>query len=363
MRRRTLFAFALLFTLAAALAPAQGSRPAAPRPVPVIHRDLVYATVGGQPLKLDLYLPPNTTASLPLVIHIHGGGWAMGNKGQMPAYCLRLLDLGFAVAGVQYRLTSQAGQWGDAPVTFPAQIHDVKGAVRWLRANAAKYRLDPERFAAWGESAGGHLSALLATSGGAPELEGDVGGNLKFSSKVQAAVDYFGPTDMLHIGQDAAAGSQTALQLNNPSNPISTLIGFKPAGPGDSFAAHASDARAPFPQLRKLLNQASPIAFVSPASPPLFIGHGSADPLVPVNQSRRLEEALRQAGVKTQLVVAQGKGHGDLGWTTHRAAIEFLCGVLAPEAQVQAAALQPTPPRRIQGGQPGPWLRLLRALR
>src|SRR5678815_2971162 len=147
--------------------------------------NLTYATVGGTPLLLDLYLPATGSGPFPVVVWIHGGGWSGG--GRFPAgFSGPLTAAGFAVASVEYRLTSQAGQYGAEPVIFPAQIHDVKGAVRWLRAHAATYNLDPTRFGCWGTSAGGHLSALLATSSGVAALEGTVGGNAGFSSAGQA---------------------------------------------------------------------------------------------------------------------------------------------------------------------------------
>ena len=143
--------------------------------------DLAYATLGGRPLQLDLYIPATGSGPYPLVIWIHGGGWSGGDKALGPgASALKLLPRGIAVASINYRLTSQAGQWGSFPVIFPAQINDVKGAVRWLRANAGTYNLDASRFGSWGSSAGGHLSALIGTSGGVAALEGNVGGNLAF---------------------------------------------------------------------------------------------------------------------------------------------------------------------------------------
>ncbi|MFG0320255.1 MAG: alpha/beta hydrolase fold domain-containing protein, partial [Planctomycetota bacterium JB042] len=164
------------------------------------HSDLTFAVVpteqGTESLELDLYVPNGVPAPLPLVVHVHGGGWKAGSK-ENPGG-LFLLQSGFALASFEYRLSCQA-KW-------PAQIHDVKGAVRWLRANAATYGLDPERFGVFGGSAGGHLAAFLGTSGGvgavelggeAFVLEGTTGGNLSFSSRVQAVGDFFGPTDFL----------------------------------------------------------------------------------------------------------------------------------------------------------------------
>src|SRR5205085_12369694 len=138
---------------------------------------------------LDLYVPEKVQKPLPLLIWIHGGAWMSGSK-DSPSPALQFTAKGYAVAQVGYRLSQDA--------KFPAQIHDCKAAVRWLRANAQKYNLDPNKFAAWGASAGGHLVALLGTTGAAAELEGHVS-DLKESSRVQAVVDWCGPTDFLEM--------------------------------------------------------------------------------------------------------------------------------------------------------------------
>src|SRR5688572_25104281 len=137
------------------------------------HSGVPYATLGPTPLLLDLYMPPAGAGAAPqpypTIIWIHGGAWSGGSR--FPAGNAGILmQHGFAVASIDYRLTSQAGLYGPHPVTFPAQIHDVKGAIRWLRANASTYNLDPIRFGVFGSSAGGHLAALAATSSGVAEL-------------------------------------------------------------------------------------------------------------------------------------------------------------------------------------------------
>jgi acetyl esterase/lipase len=165
--------------------------------------------------------------------------------------------------------------------TFPAQIEDVKAAVRFLRANAKKYNLDPERFGAWGGSAGGHLVALLGTSADARDLEGD-GPNKDVSSRVQAVCDFFGPTDLVKV-----AGNST-----NANGPISKLLG-----------GLASEKK-------ELAEKANPIAYISKKSPPFLIVHGDKDTTVPVNQGELLHEALQKAGVESTLIVLPGAGHG-----------------------------------------------------
>ncbi|MEZ6034982.1 MAG: alpha/beta hydrolase [Planctomycetaceae bacterium] len=157
-----------------------------------IERDLVYAEVDGQQLTLDLYLPEGQKRA-PLVVWIHGGGWRGGTKHNPPLR--EITKDGFALASISYRFTNKA--------IFPAQIHDCKGAVRWLRTNADRFGYNPDWIAVAGSSAGGHLALLMGTSGGVTALEGNVGGNLDRSSAVQAVIDYFGPSDFV-LREDSA---------------------------------------------------------------------------------------------------------------------------------------------------------------
>ncbi|MCX7007984.1 MAG: alpha/beta hydrolase, partial [Kiritimatiellaeota bacterium] len=169
-------------------------------------RDLAYVSSGHERQKLDLYLPEKAEAPLPLLIWIHGGGWQNGSKEGCPPLRQGFVGRGYAVASLNYRLS------GDA--LFPAQIEDCKVAIRWLRAHAKDYNLDPERFGVWGSSAGGHLVALVGTSGDVKEF--DVGANRDVSSCVQAVCDYYGPTDFTvfvttpgyerHAGAEAPEG-------------------------------------------------------------------------------------------------------------------------------------------------------------
>jgi acetyl esterase/lipase len=253
-----------------------------PRPFPVppgvkLHKDLEYGRADGKPMLLDLYLPEKAQNPLPLLIWIHGGAWMSGSKdNHSPA--LQFTASGYAVAHVGYRLSQEA--------KFPAQIHDCKAAVRWLRANARNYNLDPNRFAAWGASAGGHLVELLGTSGGAAELEGNVN-DLKESSRVQAVVDWFGPTDLLQIGN-----AESDIQHNAPESPEAKLI-------GGAVLEHQDKAA-----------KASPVTYVTKNAPPFLIMHGDRDRTVPFNQSELLYAALKKAGVDARLVPMKGAGHG-----------------------------------------------------
>jgi acetyl esterase/lipase/outer membrane protein assembly factor BamB len=205
----------------------------------------------------------------------------MGDK--RPCPFAHLAARGYAVASVNYRLSQHA--------VFPAQIEDAKAAVRWLRSRAAEHGLDPERFAASGHSAGGHLAALLGTSGGVKDLEGP-GGDGALSSRIQCVADFFGPTDFLAMNQQA--GTLSGLDHDAPGSPESQLIG------------------GPIQENVEKAKRANPITYVSPDDPPFLILHGDRDRLVPVGQSRILHEALVKAGVDSTLHVVEGAGHGDL---------------------------------------------------
>jgi len=238
-------------------------------------RNIEYAAVDGISLLLDLYLPdPKPAEPVPLVLWIHGGAWRAGSKDT--TYAPETLGGDYAVASVDYRLSDVA--------LFPAQIHDVKAAVRFLRANADRFGIDPDRFGAWGSSAGGHLVALLGTTCGDEALEGAVGGNLDQSSCIQAVCDFYGPTDF------AALLDQRGENTRRPM-PEDHLIGGS------------------VEDLTELAELASPIAHVSADDPPFLIMHGSDDGTVPVEQSIALDVALREAGVDSTLIVIEGAGH------------------------------------------------------
>ncbi|MBI1355214.1 MAG: alpha/beta hydrolase fold domain-containing protein [Acidobacteria bacterium] len=278
LRRQFLWAAAASATAASAQqAPSRPPLPAGVRLEP----DLVYASTPQKELRLDLYRPEQPPAErLPLVVWIHGGGWRNGSKEQA-RLAVPLVPQGYVVASINYRLS------GDA--TFPAQIHDCKGALRWLRAHADEYGIDPRRVGVWGSSAGGHLVALLGTSGGVRELEGDVGGNLRFSSAVQAVCDFYGPTDLLQM--DAHSISKRIVH-DAPQSPESLLIGGPIQDHPDKVA------------------RLNPISYVTPDDPPFLIVHGDKDPLVPFHQSELLEAALEKAGVPVSLYKVVGGEHG-----------------------------------------------------
>ena len=275
----------LALTLAAAVLDGQIAQPvmARRRPTEVAsvatQRDLVYERVNGAVLTLDLYCPEKVSGSLPVIVWIHTGGWSKGRKERCPA--VALVQDGYAVASIDYRLTSTA--------PFPAQIEDCKAAVRWLRANASTYHLDPGHIGVWGHSAGGHLAALLGTSGGVRELEG-TGDNMSYSSRVQAVCDVAGPSDLVRLYQEASQsrGDKSGKVMYD----VAALV-------GGSTEKNITTATA-----------ASPIHYVSKDDPPFLIIHGENDATIPVTQAESFAAALKAAGVETTLEIAPGRGHG-----------------------------------------------------
>ena len=274
------------------------------------YANVVYATVEGRPLHLDIYYPNVEGGPRPLMVWIHGGAWWALDKSSGVNVAEQVLERGMALASIDYRLTSDTNF---TERTFPAQIHDVKGAVRFLRANAAKYKFDPERFGVWGSSAGGHLAALAGTSGGNTDLEGTVGGNLQFSSRVQVAGDYFGPVSLETLGD----------WHNDPGSPESELLGWELGDIIDNYANPAS----PYPHYAALMTNAGAIHHVSSDDPPFFIAHGTADPCITNQQSIDLATALQSAGVARSLNLVPGASH-DLTAMPHAQACDFFVAVL-----------------------------------
>jgi acetyl esterase/lipase len=245
-----------------------------------LHRDVVFGTGGGRELKMHLVLPKETSKTpAPVYVWIHGGGWQAGTKEGGIGQLIPLVRQGFVGATIEYRLTGEAA--------FPAQIEDCKCAIRFLRAHAEKYNLDVDRIAVGGSSAGGHLVALLGTSGGVPELEGK-GGWPDHSSSVQAVIDLYGPTDFeLFV---TAKGYESH---NRDGSPESKLLG------GGEVLKNPEG-----------IQRVNPITYIDRTDPPFLIIHGSADRTVPPNQSQALHAALKEAGVECELHIIQGAGHG-----------------------------------------------------
>jgi|tagenome__1003787_1003787.scaffolds.fasta_scaffold20566719_2 acetyl esterase/lipase len=243
-----------------------------------------YAAIPGiRPLELDLYLPPDADGPVPVVVFLHGGGWRTGSRhlagpayrGWTPTTFERVAQAGIAVASVDYRLSGEA--------RFPAQLHDAKAAVRWLRARAGEIGIDPERIAAWGESAGGHLAALLGLVRD-ESLEGDVG-ITGTSSAVSAVAAWYAPSDLAAVPADLGVD------------------------PRDATTREAQLLGAPAVDVAGLAAQASPLFHVSPDAPPFLLLHGAADQLIPCVHSERLYHALVEAGVEAELDLYEGADH------------------------------------------------------
>lgn len=245
-----------------------------------VKRDVVFAETADGNLLLDLYMPKDRSAeALPLVVWVYGGGWFVGNRNQIQlSRAYHLTRRGYAVAAISYRLSSVA--------PFPAQIHDVKASVRYLRANAVSLGLNTERIGVWGASAGGHLVALMGTTNGDPKMEGTVGGPALAgeSSDVAAVANYFGPSDLSTMHLDAGRDEAGFM--------VERLLG------GD------------FEAKKELAEEASPVAWASPSSAPMLHVHGTEDAVVSIRQSERLHEALTQAGADSTLRVVTDGGHG-----------------------------------------------------
>ncbi len=248
-----------------------------------VKRDLKY--LGGENPRqtLDLFIPNKRMEGeiLPLVVWIHGGGWRSGDKksGHAPNRIPALVSTGrYLGATIGYRLSDEA-KW-------PAQIHDCKAAIRWLRARSEKFGIHPDKIAVWGTSAGGHLASMLGTSGGLSELEGELGKHTRKSSRVQAVVNAYGPSALLQMDDHPSK-----IIHNAPYSPESKLIG------------------APIQKAKAKALQASPITHVSPDDPPFLHFHGTHDQLVPFHQSEILHEALLTKEVSSSLITIQGGGH------------------------------------------------------
>jgi acetyl esterase/lipase len=281
--------------------------PDAPAPSVRSWTNVAYASQSAAQ-RLDLYLPANGAGPFPVVLWVHGGGWQGGSRELGPtAFQRRLLERGMALATVGYRLSGEA--------IWPAQIHDLKAAVRWLRANADRHALDTSRIGAWGSSAGGHLVAMLGTTGQEPTLEGALG-NAAFSSRVHAVVDWYGPTDLLAMDAHARSVGCPTTGHNLPNSPESRLLGGL--------------LQDRIPQAR----EASPVTWVSADDAVFLLQHGSADCTVPWPQSAALHEALRaQIGAaRVTYERLEGAGHGGpqfTGTTNVDKVLAFFAGQFA----------------------------------
>lgn len=247
----------------------------------VVH-DISFATVAGQELKLDLYRPDHAKP-VGLIIWVHGGAWSGGSRKSPDLQAMT--ELGWAVASVDYRLSKVA--------KFPAQIHDIKAALRFLRAHADEYGYPATRFIIAGSSAGGHLAALVGVTNGDRELEGTVGGNPQTSSDIQAIVDMYGASNLTTI---LAQSTPHGLSVRQPA--LDLLLGGQPEA---------------VPELARL---ASPVFHVDRNDPPLLLLHGDQDPQMPINQAHELQGAYEKAGLSAQFIVLHGSAHGGPAFKT-----------------------------------------------
>ena len=247
-----------------------------------IIKDIAYAGTDHERQTLDLALPlkRKSDKQLPVIAYIHGGAWRAGSKNGGLNRLHDFIKTGeFAGVTIGYRL-SQHARW-------PAQIHDCKAAIRWLKGNAKKYGIDANRLAVWGNSAGGHLVAMIGVSGDIESLEGKLGKHLGEDSRVNCVVDFCGPTHLLSMGR-----FPSKIDHDAPSSPESQLIG------------------GAIQENKKSANNASPITYVTMDDAPILIVHGTDDPLVPFNQAVIFHSALRKAGVKSEFLGMEGMGHG-----------------------------------------------------
>jgi acetyl esterase/lipase len=267
-------------------------------------KDLEYGRAGDRRLLLDLYLPERKEKDppVPVVVWLHGGAWVKGSKSFCPL--VKLVPRGYAVASVGYRLATVA--------PFPAQIDDVRAAIRWLRASSSEHGFDADRFGVVGASAGGHLASLLGTAD-------DPGAKGAPSSRVQAVVDLFGPSDLVELTGEGRLPT-----------PVDTLLGGRVRDNREKAVA------------------ASPITHVSRDDPPFLILHGDLDWLVPLRQSERLEERLREEGVEAKLHVVRGGGHGFGGPEIDALVLTFLERHLRPPPE----AAKPAPPEAAKPAPP-----------
>ena len=253
-----------------------------------VEKNVVYSSVNDRQLHLDIYYPKHhknlQQQPIPLLIWVHGGAWRAGSKEGSPA--LAALRRGYAVASVEYRLSGEA--------IFPAAIEDCKAAVCFLRFNAKRYNIDPERFGAWGSSAGGHLVALLGTTSDSDEFQAQSICQ-KATPEIQAVCDWFGPTDFLRMNDFPGK-----MDHNAANSPESQFIG------------------GPIQQNKSKVQLANPITYASKHAPPFLIMHGEVDALVPYNQSELLHTALKSHRVDSTLEMIVGADHGFRGATKSR---------------------------------------------
>ncbi len=245
-----------------------------------IKLNLEYANINGHSLKCDVIRRKNSE-NAPAIVYVHGGSWSGGNKTSLSNFNIRLAEKGYTIITINYRLSGMA--------SFPAQIHDVNAAIRWVRANAAILGINKNKIAVMGDSAGGHLALLAGLTGNTNELKGSVGKNVTTNGNVKAIVNFFGPNDLPGMINDCKSGC--LFSTNGSRSPMTGLLGCDMSSCMDKA---------------KL---ASPIYYVSSDDPPVLTIHGSNDNIVPISQSQRLNQALKKNGVFSKFITVNGASH------------------------------------------------------
>lgn len=240
------------------------------------HKEVIYAKTPQRDLTLDIYLPAQVS-NPQLIIWVHGGAWHAGSKADPPQ---DLLPKGYALASIEYRLTTEA--------VFPAMIHDIKASIRFLRANQKKYGYQADKIILWGSSAGGHLAAVAALSNDDAFLEGTLGDYTGTSSRVDLLLDLYGPSNFKNI---LAQSTPHGLNVRAPA--LALFFG-KPLEKVEA----------------KWIEKASPVFLVDAQDPPCFLAHGNQDPQVPINQSIELHLKLQALQVTNELHFLNEMGHG-----------------------------------------------------
>lgn len=265
--------------------------------------DLAYAPVSNAQ-KLDLFLPETGEGPFPVIVHIHGGGFAAGHKRSYRTLAsYRVLERGYALVTIDYRLSGEA--------MFPAGLQDLRAAIRWLRAHAAEYRLDSDRIAAFGGSAGGNFAAMACVTAAVPLFDDPALGDRRYPCDVKAAVDWFGPTDLSKMDAQLTASG---------------------AGPANHSLADSMESKylgARLSEVPERVRAANPMTYINEAMCPILIQHGTADAVVPFQQSVEFAECIRRqvCADRVELDLLEGAGHDDPAFFTDRnfaRVIEFL---------------------------------------
>jgi len=313
-------------------------KPLCPPGRPPRFEDVPFAEVtldNGEPftLKMDIYQDLNQKTPGPCIIYYFGGGWMYGEYKQVTQKAvyfrelIRLVEQGFTVVSPSYRLASQS--------VFPACIHDCKGVVRFLKANSEKYYIDPERIAVLGNSAGGHLAAMVAMSANCSEMEGEVGGNREYSSAVKAATIFYAPSDLLALLRKDAneaitnlSGTEVDQNGTSMDHVITQILGYTESGKSLldlNQVLESGDTSHPDWKYVELAKKCSPITYVSADCPPMMILHGGKDPLVPIDQSESLYKALVSANADVMYLSVSQANHGPtMGNEGDQMAYQFL---------------------------------------